>query len=106
MKRARQQLHSEQFQPFYFTSYGTVIGKARNVQELLREMKRLAKYDRPCLEYHLAHGHIASWLEYIHESDLAKDMICVKDVDAALNLVERHFVRSFAFHGMQNRWPL
>ena len=37
-------------EPFYFTSYDRVIGVAKDVWELDREIKRLAREDRPCLE--------------------------------------------------------
>jgi hypothetical protein len=88
-------------EPFYFTSYGTVIGVAKDVGELNKEMKRLAREDRACLEYHLVNGHIVLWLEYANEPELAKDLAGVKNIEEALRLVERHAVRSFMLHGMR-----
>ena len=64
-------------------SYDRVIGVAKNVRELDKEMKRLAREDRPCLEYHLANGHIVSWLEYANEPEFAKDLAGVINVEEA-----------------------
>jgi hypothetical protein len=85
-------------EPFYFTSYDRVIGVAKDVWELDREMKRLAREDRPCLEYHLANGHIVSWLEYTNESELAMDLTGVKNVEESLIIVERYVARSVLLH--------
>lgn len=89
-------------QPFYFTNYDAVIGVAGDVIELERQMKKLARENRPCLEYHLTNGHIVSWLEYVNEPELAKDLSGVKNVDEAMNVLERHVIRSVAFHGMNH----
>ncbi len=64
-------------------------------------MKRLARRDRACLEYHLTEGHTIAWLEYVGEPDLATELLSIKDVKEALHLVESHLGRSFAFHGMR-----
>jgi hypothetical protein len=105
----RRPVHSrkepEEIQPFCFTSYGTVIGKASSVPELYQEMKKLAKDNRPCLEYHLVQGHLVSWLDYAQEQELAKELSGIRNIESALVLVERHLVRSVAFHGMRNRRP-
>jgi hypothetical protein len=85
-------------EPFYFTSYDRVVGVAKDVRELDREMKRLAREDRPCLEYHLVFGHIVLWLEYANQPELAKDLMGVKDIEEALRLVERDVARSVLMH--------
>jgi len=79
-------------------SYERVIGVASNLRELDGEMKRLAREDRPCLEYHLANGHIVSWLEYMNEPEFAKDLAGVKNVDEAIRLAERYVARSVLMH--------
>ncbi len=79
-------------------SYDRVIGVAKNVRELDKEMKRLAREDRPCLEYHLANGHIVSWLEYANEPEFAKDLAGVINVEEALRLTERYVARSVILH--------
>ena len=85
-------------EPFYFTSYDRVIGTARDVRELDKEMKRLAREDRACLEYHLENGHIVSWLVYVNEPELAKDLEGVKTVEEAVMMVERYVARSVILH--------
>jgi hypothetical protein len=85
-------------EPFYFTSYERVVGIAGDVRDLDREMKRLAREDRPCLEYHLANGHIVSWLEYTNEPELARDLTGVKNAEESLILVERYVARSVLLH--------
>ena len=92
--------NESKLQPFYFTSYERVVGVARDVRELDREMKRLAREDRPCLEYHLVNGHIVRWLEYANELELAKDLTGVGNVEEALRLVERYVVRMAMFRRM------
>ena len=67
-------------------SYDRVTGVASNVRELDREMKRLAREDRPCLEYHLANGHIVLWLEYVNEPEFAKDLAGVNNVEEDFTL--------------------
>ncbi len=94
--------HEKTLKPLYFTSYDAVIGEAADLRELERQMKRLARENRSCLEYHIANGHIVSWLEYVNEPDLAKDLSGVRNIEEALNVVEKHVVRSVAFHGMSH----
>jgi hypothetical protein len=89
-------------QPFYFTSYHTIIGSAADVRELERVMKKLARENRFCLEYHLANEHIVRWLEYANEPELAKDLSGVGNIEEALSIVEKHVVRSVAFHSMSH----
>jgi hypothetical protein len=85
-------------EPFYFMSYDRVVGSAGDVRELDREMKRLAREDRPCLEYHLVNGHIVSWLEYLNEPELARELAGVKNVEESIILVERYVARSVLLH--------
>ena len=79
-------------------SYDRVIGVAKNVRELDMEMKRLAREDRACLEYHLVSGHIVAWLEYANEPEFAKDLAGVKNVEEAVRLAERYVARSVMLH--------
>lgn len=39
-------------EPFYFKSYDRVVGIARDVSELEKEMSRLTREDPACVEYH------------------------------------------------------
>ena len=77
-------------EPFYFRSYDRVIGVARDVRELLREMKRLINEDRAALEYHLSQGHIVAWLRYLGEEGLAKKLEGAGDAERAVRVVEEH----------------
>jgi hypothetical protein len=86
---------------FYFTSYERVIGAAGNIRELDKEMKRLAREDRGALEYHLASGHIVSWLEYTNEPQLAKNLGGVKNIEEAIRVVESYVARSYMIHSMR-----
>jgi hypothetical protein len=88
-------------QPFNFTSYDRVVGVARTVRELDLEMKRLAREDRACVEYHLASGNIVKWLEYAGEPELAKDLTGVVNVEEAVALVERGLARAVMLHRMR-----
>ena len=86
---------------FYFMSYDRVIGTAKNIRELDQEMKRLAREDRGALEYHLALGHIVSWLEYVNEPELAKSLAGIKNVEEAIRVVESYVARSYMMHSMR-----
>ncbi len=77
-------------EPFYFKSYERVVGVAHDLKELVREMDRLAKEDRGCVEYHLKEGHISAWLDYIGEKTLAKELRRVKSVEEAIDLLRAH----------------
>jgi hypothetical protein len=83
-------------------SYGSVIAVAGDVRELEGQMKKLAREDRSCVEYHLAQGYIVSWLECMNEPELANDLSGVSNVEKALLAVEKHVIRSVAFHGMSH----
>jgi len=71
-------------EPFYFTSYGRIVGKASDIQSLRAEMERLAKDDPGCLSWHLAEGHISQWLNYIGERGLAEMLKGVSDPGEAI----------------------
>lgn len=94
--------HDKTFEPFYFMSYDRVVAVVADLRELNEKMPTLVRQDRPCVEYHLAQGHLVNWLEYINEPDLARDLSGVSDAKEALLVVEKHVVRSVAFHGMNH----
>jgi hypothetical protein len=76
---------------------------ARNVSDLIEQMKRLAREDPAALEYHLREGQIVEWLYYMKESELASQLKGVKTVDEALNRLKMYGeisrVRDRALHG-------
>jgi hypothetical protein len=77
-----------------------VIGVAGNIRELDMEIKRLARQDPGCLEYHLASGNIVRWLDYANEPELAKDLAGVTNADEAIRMVEKYIARAVMFHRM------
>lgn len=77
-------------QPFYFKSYDKIIGIARNTTELHKELTRLADVDPAALEYHVKEGHIAQWLAYANELELAKELKGVKSIEQAQMRVGRY----------------
>jgi hypothetical protein len=60
--------------PFYFKSYGAVIGIARDLTDLERELVRLAQENPRAVEYHLKEGHIMQWLADLNERELARQL--------------------------------
>lgn len=60
--------------PFYFKSYGSVIGAARDIVELERELERLIRENPGAVEYHLREGHIVQWLNCLNEGELALEL--------------------------------
>ena len=87
-------------EPFYFKSYDKVIGVARNLQELDKEMKRLARENTSALEYHLASGHIARWLEYANERELACQLGGITKVQEAVRITDRYVERAATLRRM------
>ncbi len=81
-------------QPFYFKSYDRIIGIARNTTELHKELTRLAEVDPAALEYHIREGHIAQWLAYANETELAKELKAVKSIEQAQIRVGKHLESS------------
>lgn len=81
-------------QPFYFRSYDRIIGVARNVNDLQGELARLAKDNPGALEYHIKEGHIARWLDYVNEKELAERLKEVRSIEQALILVNQHIESS------------
>jgi hypothetical protein len=76
-----------QKEPFLFKSYERIIGIAHDVNELKNELERLSKIDPNAVNYHIKEKHIAEWLYYIGENELAKKFENVKDVNEALSLL-------------------
>jgi len=76
-----------QKEPFLFKSYERIIGIAHDVNELKNELERLSKIDPNAVNYHIKEKHIAMWLYYIGENDLAKKFENVKDINQALSLL-------------------
>jgi hypothetical protein len=76
-----------QKEPFLFKSYERIIGIAHDVNELKNELERLSKIDPNAVNYHIKERHIAMWLYYIGENDLAKKFENVKDINQALSLL-------------------
>lgn len=74
-------------EPFYFKSYDRVIGVARDLPELERELARLSREDPACVEYHLKEGHIVAWLNYIGERGLAEILRGVSSPREALSRI-------------------
>lgn len=70
-------------EPFYFMSYGTVIGVARSVADLQKEMGRLAGENPGALEYHLREGHIVKWLESMNEREAAEQLRRIQTAEGA-----------------------
>lgn len=89
------------FEPFYFTSYGIVVGVAKNLKELDLEMKRLSREDRACVEYHLSSGNLVRWLEYSNQLELSTELVGITNADEAIQLVERYLSRAVIFHRMR-----
>lgn len=69
--------------PFYFKSYDSVVGVARNASELRAEVSRLAEANPGALEYHLKEGHIALWLDSLDEKRMAQELKRVLTVEEA-----------------------
>ncbi|AWR99000.1 hypothetical protein [Metallosphaera hakonensis] len=74
-------------EPFYFKSYDRVVGIARDVSELEKEMSRLTREDPACVEYHLREGHIVAWLNYLGERGLAEILKGVASPREALSRI-------------------
>ena len=90
-------------EPFYFKSYGMVIGAARNLNDLQDEFERLAQVNPDALIYHLKQGHISGWLNYINEKELAEELKHVKTIEEArikMNIHRQRNLRenSLPFH--------
>lgn len=77
-------------EPFYFKSYDRVIGVARTVSELERELARLTAENLTALQYHLSEGHIVSWLEHSNEKKLAEQLNGVKSVGEAQTIISKY----------------
>jgi hypothetical protein len=60
-------INSMEINPFYFKSYDRVIGEARDVNELAKEMKRLAREDPAAVGYHneIQASPCCSWLDIL-----------------------------------------
>ncbi|MCG3109005.1 hypothetical protein L3N51_01295 [Metallosphaera sp. J1] len=74
-------------EPFYFKSYDKVVGVARDLNELERELARLSREDPGCVEYHLKEGHVVAWLNYIGERGLAEILKGVSSPREALSRI-------------------
>ncbi len=77
-------------EPFYFKSFDRTIGVACDVLGLYYEMKCLALYDKAAIDYHVKGGHIAMWLEYIGEHDLAGIIRNENETESVLNTLENN----------------
>ncbi len=86
---------------FYFRSYNRIIGRARDVRELRREMSRLSWENPDAVAYHLRQGHIASWLESIGERELAEELRNVKSIEEAERKIEKYLERTMIEYRMQ-----
>jgi hypothetical protein len=75
-------------EPFYFKSFDKTIGIACDVPSLYYEMKCQLLYDKPAIDYHTKEGHIAMWLDYIGEHDLAESIRDQKETELILNILE------------------
>jgi hypothetical protein len=87
---------------FYFTSYGRVIGRAGTLKELSSEMRRLEYEDPGALRFHLAKGHIATWLRSINETELADRLEGVTTILLAQRLVDEYLEKSMIFSRMRH----
>lgn len=79
---------SQNKEPFLFKSYEKIIGIAHDVNELKTEMERLSKVDPEAVNYHLKEKHIVNWLNYIGESELAKKLEGVTNINDALIILK------------------
>lgn len=86
---------TESFEPFYFKSYGSTIGVARNLNELSDELQRLARLNPEALQHHLTEGHIIAWLNYINERDLAQRLKGVVNIEDFQTIVKLHLKRDW-----------
>ncbi|BFI73844.1 uncharacterized protein SSO10704 [Nanoarchaeota archaeon] len=77
-------------EPFYFKSFDKIVGVAKDVEELKKEIARLLYIDPKVVEYHLKEGHIVKWLEYIGENELAKKLRKVTDPIKAYEVIENY----------------
>ncbi len=87
---------------FYFVSYGRKIGEAKNLKELIGEMRRLEYEDPAALRYHLMEGHIVHWLRFINEAELAEELDGVGNISLAQRLVEEHLARTLTLDRMRH----
>jgi hypothetical protein len=87
---------------FYFMSYGRKIGEARNLKEMIGEMRRLEYEDPAALRYHLVEGHIVRWLRSINEAELAEELDGVGSISLAQRLVEEHLERTLTLDRMRH----
>jgi len=78
-------LHVMFMKPFYFRSYGKVVGIAHDLKELEKEIERIGSKDPACVNYHLKEGHVTSWLAYIGEKEAAEALEGVNDFKEALS---------------------
>ncbi|HYB03951.1 MAG TPA: hypothetical protein VED17_05795 [Nitrososphaerales archaeon] len=87
---------------FYFLSYGRKIGEAKNLKELVGEMRRLEYEDPAALRYHLKEGHIVCWLRSINEAELAEELDGVGNISLAQRLVEEYLERTLTLDRMRH----
>jgi hypothetical protein len=87
---------------FYFLSYGRKIGEAKNLRELVGEMRRLEYEDPAALRYHLIEGHIVRWLRSINEAELAEELDGVGNLSLAERLVEEHLEKTLTLDRMRH----
>jgi len=97
-----EQEHGSSSGVFYFMSYGRKIGEAKNLKELIGEMRRLEYEDPAALRYHLIEGHIVRWLRSINEAELAEELDGVGNISLAQRLVEEHLERTFTLDRMRH----
>jgi len=71
--------------PFYFRSYGKVVGIAHDLKEFEKEIEKIGSKDPGCVNYHLREGHVTSWLAYIGEKEAAQALNGVDDFKDALS---------------------
>ena len=54
---------------------------AQDLSELQAEIDRLLQVNPEAFTYHLREGHIANWLDYIGETELAEQLRGVENID-------------------------
>jgi len=87
---------------FYFKSYGKVIGSARDLKELLTEMRRLEFENPYALKYHLAEGHVVQWLHSMRMDELAEKLDGVSNIALAERFVYEFLERSTTLNRMSH----